>query len=298
MKRILQQGFSIIELMVALVLGAVLLLGVTQVMVSSSLLGNTSKNLLVNQSTAKAVFDALSGVRRAGFRGCQENGLIIPKAYLRDVDALMWSRFDRMLGFAALPYIDPNDNNTIGVVVHYGAVSGDRSDTDKAELPDRDCLNNKLYFHEFIYKNCADKDGDAICVIGSSNIDNIFAEWVDNAGYTNLESGKGVFKDYSVTKIRNARIDRVTFNTLRNMGDKSDDNDYRFSNVDLIAGEVRTFPKDPDSLANQFGASQSITFYITVTTNEPKGAKDSMVSIEKKYSATFAIRNLHDFPYW
>lgn len=156
MRNLIQRGYSLIELMVALLLGSILLLGVMQVMIGSSTLGTTTSNLLANQDTAKSTLDLLGGeVRRAGYNGCikADNGLLDIKNY-PDIDR-----------YALVPVID-SDNN-IGIEFRYGIdknVGGSTGDS----LTNKDCLNKSLYYRNMIYKNCTKDGKDGICVIGNS----------------------------------------------------------------------------------------------------------------------------------
>jgi type IV pilus assembly protein PilW len=70
MKKYLQ-GFSLIELMIAITLGLVLLLGVTQVFLSSKTVYNSQSTMSRVQETGRLAIDFLSkDIRMAGYMGC------------------------------------------------------------------------------------------------------------------------------------------------------------------------------------------------------------------------------------
>lgn len=154
MNSLLQKGFSLIELMIALLLGSILLLGVTQMLVSSSTLGTTSNNLTVNQDRAKTVLDLLgSEVGRAGYKGCEKGGML-------EWNGMNANDEDR---FAFLPL--PGTN--IGINFVYGVDEGVANNdvTAGQELKAKDCFNRKIYFRKMVYQNC-DK---GLCIKGTSN---------------------------------------------------------------------------------------------------------------------------------
>lgn len=157
MKKLALQGYSLIELMIALLLGSILLLGVMQVMIGSSTLGTTTSNLLSNQDTAKSALDLLGGeARRAGYNGCLKaaNGLLDIAGYSDD---------DR---YALMPVKD--SEGRIGIEFRYGIdenVGGVKGDL----LTNKDCLNKPLHFRNMIYQNCVKAGGEqGICVKGKS----------------------------------------------------------------------------------------------------------------------------------
>jgi len=70
MKKFLQ-GFSLVELMIAITLGLVLLLGVTQVFLSSKTVYNSQSTMSRVQETGRLAVDFLArDVRMAGYMGC------------------------------------------------------------------------------------------------------------------------------------------------------------------------------------------------------------------------------------
>lgn len=194
MNHLLQKGFSLIELMIALLLGSILLLGVTQMLVSSSTLGTTSNNLTVNQDRAKTVLDLLgSETGRAGYKGCERGGM------------LEWSGMnanDRdRFSFLPLP-------GNLGISFVYGVDEGvaNNSVTAGQELSAKDCFNRKLYFRKMVYQNC----DEGLCIKGTSNPgttynlvdDNIADVKIDNIVFT-LKNSEGKFSEIKLTDISN-----------------------------------------------------------------------------------------------
>lgn len=161
MNSLLQKGFSIIELMIALLLGSILLLGVTQMLISSSTLGTTSNNLSVNQDKAKTVIDLLgSEIGRAGYQGCT-----------RTVDTrLDISGGDQKRTYPFVPLADP-----LGVMFAYG-VDETTADGIGTTLISRDCFGNTLRYRGMAYQNC----GNNLCIRGYSDITSNTADLIDD----------------------------------------------------------------------------------------------------------------------
>jgi type IV pilus assembly protein PilW len=74
LKRNGQQGVSLVELMVSLVLGLVLVFGVTEIYVNSKSTYNVNEEMSRLQENARFIFDLMvpgeTGIRMAGFTGC------------------------------------------------------------------------------------------------------------------------------------------------------------------------------------------------------------------------------------
>jgi type IV pilus assembly protein PilW len=72
-----QQGMTIVEMMIALVIGAMLIAGITQVFVSSKVSFETQDNISRMQENARFAFYYLTReIRMAGYRGCTRDGKV------------------------------------------------------------------------------------------------------------------------------------------------------------------------------------------------------------------------------
>lgn len=140
MKKQWQQGFSMIELMIALLLGIILLLGITQVMISSSSLGTTTNNLFVNQDKAKTVLDLLGGEsKRAGYIGCGVGGKL-------DLPSATWDK-----KYPLVPLSGLGLRFTYGIDAAFDSSGGEK-------LPNvKNCINGDLNYRAVSYWNCTDK---------------------------------------------------------------------------------------------------------------------------------------------
>ncbi len=98
MKR--QQGLSLIELMVALLISSLLMLGVTEIFSRSLFAGRASTELTYMQESGRLALEIIGqDARRAGFQGCVpsdtvtsfDNGTLPANAVTREVDSLSFT---------------------------------------------------------------------------------------------------------------------------------------------------------------------------------------------------------------
>ncbi|TLP77831.1 prepilin-type N-terminal cleavage/methylation domain-containing protein [Pseudomonas nitroreducens] len=163
-----QRGLSMIELMVALLLSSLLLLGVMQMFSNSSLSDKTSSALTRVQDSGRVVLDLVSmDARRAGYQGCQlpssavtlSNGVKFPR------DAITTT----------------NGVNT-SVTFNYATTT-----TTSVAMPgvNKTCTNQTLYLYSVTYSNCA--NGTSICMNSSTSSGTQTV--VDNATITGISLG-------------------------------------------------------------------------------------------------------------
>lgn len=255
MKRVLQQGFSLIELMIAIVLGCILLLGVMQVLISTSTLGTTSSNLSVNQDTARSVLSLLGGEsQRAGYKGCGPGGMITSE------ESTDWKNTAPILPVFA---------DGFGIRFAYGM---DRSlaGTSGKKLKDgttqiQDCLGKDLYYRGYSYVNCVVGGKSGICINGYST-----------------PSTKLVDNEF----IEGANIDEMVFTVPKDDG--------KFKEISVKSTSSNEFQNLSDTKVQDVLDAKLVTFFITITTTEPRptGATgQSMTTIKRTYSASYPLKN-------
>lgn len=252
MKKLALQGYSLIELMIALLLGSILLLGVMQVMIGSSTLGTTTSNLLANQDTAKSTLDLLGGeARRAGYNGClkADNGLL-------DIAIAGYNDKDR---YALMPVID--SEGRIGIEFRYGIdekVGSNQGDL----LANKDCLNKPLHFRNMIYQNCVKTSGEqGICVKGKSS---------KNAG-----------NDLVDDIIEDVELKQIVFSYF----------DQSFNNYKIITFD-KDHQNVSDDTLKKLQSAEKVTFFVKALGRATGANKKSMTKVERDYSASYKLRNL------
>lgn len=247
-----QKGFSLIELMIALLLGAILLLGVTQVMISSSTLGTTTNNLSVNQDRAKTVLDLLgSETGRAGYNGCGTSGEVAWSTKSGDAD--------RKKSLAVVPLANP-----IGVMFTYG-IDATLAQSDGTKLSSEDCFGRELYYRNMIYQNCGDDNPEDLCLQGRSDATSNDFDLVDD-----LIEGVRIEKIVLTLENATGQFSEVTINS------SSSYNDDNISEVvDMQQAKLITF---------------YITVKTAAGTEDNR--HDALTAIQRTYSATYRLRNL------
>ncbi|MGC4008676.1 MAG: prepilin-type N-terminal cleavage/methylation domain-containing protein [Pseudomonas sp.] len=140
-----QRGFSLIELMVAIVLASLLILGVTQLYSNSAATDRTNSALARVQESGRTVLELIrQDAWRAGFEGCINPLTLIKVGDVTFPDDVVLAKSD-----------------PLGVTLRYAS----RESTSTA-FPQKDCDNSQLYLHDVTYANCSGDQG-GICV--SSN---------------------------------------------------------------------------------------------------------------------------------
>ncbi|MBX9754254.1 MAG: prepilin-type N-terminal cleavage/methylation domain-containing protein [Pseudomonadaceae bacterium] len=131
-----QSGFSLIEIMIALVIGLIMILGVTEIFLTASRSGVTSSDLARVQESGRIALELVSKeVRRAGYKGCvssktglKTGGITYPDQAITgaaDTITVNYARLDAVGGF-----------------------------------PERGCDNQPLAAYQVTFSNC----GDALCI--------------------------------------------------------------------------------------------------------------------------------------
>lgn len=248
-----QNGFSLIELMIALLLGMILLLGVTQVMISSSTLGTTTNNLSVNQDRAKTVLDLLgSEAGRAGYNGCSSGG------------AVSWDSITdstKKYSYAVVPLIKSGD---LGVMFAYG-IDATLAQSQGTKIKSQDCFGRDLYYRNMVYQN----EGDNLRITGRS----------DASATTTYDLVDEVIEDVQLDKIvLTLENDSGQFSEVTISLDSSSDtyDDSQTSDIEkLQAAKLITF---------------YITVKTAAGTEANRN--EAITAVERTYSATYRLRNL------
>lgn len=200
--RIQQRGLSLIELMVALLLSTLLLLGVLQLFSNSSHSNTVSSALTRVQDSGRVVLDMMAeDARRAGYQGC---ALPSATSTLKVNNRPVFP--DQAISRAL--------NNNTQVTFYYASTAT----TGVAITDTKSCTNQNLFLYSVTYSNCA--DGTSICMNSSNSNGN--QTIVDGArindislGYVDAVSGKtvwkhiGAFTDDQAGRNQLASVDRL-----------------------------------------------------------------------------------------
>ncbi|MDF3867491.1 prepilin-type N-terminal cleavage/methylation domain-containing protein [Pseudomonas denitrificans (nom. rej.)] len=137
-----QWGFSLIELMVAIVLASLLILGVTQLYSNSADTNRSNAALAKVQESGRTVLELIrQDSWRAGFEGCVNPLTLIKVGNITFPDDVVLSQ-----------------TNPLGVTLRYAS-----RESTSTSFPERDCDNSQLYLHDITYANCSGNQG-GICV--------------------------------------------------------------------------------------------------------------------------------------
>ncbi|MCP1624817.1 PilW family protein [Pseudomonas nitroreducens] len=163
-----QRGLSMIELMVALLLSTLLLLGVLQMFSNSSASDKTSSALTRVQDSGRVVLDLVSmDARRAGYQGCQ-----LPSSAVTVSNGVQFPR----------DAVTTTNGVSTSVSFNYATTT-----TTSVAMPgvNKTCTNQTLYLYSVTYSNCA--NGTSICMNSSTSGGNQTV--VDNATITGITLG-------------------------------------------------------------------------------------------------------------
>jgi prepilin-type N-terminal cleavage/methylation domain-containing protein len=138
-----QAGFSLVEVMVAMVIGLVMLLGVTQIFLTASRSGVTSSDLSRVQESGRIALELISKeLRRAGYKGCGSSSSALT------TDGITYP--DEAIGAGA---------GAGEITVNYARLDA------AGNFPARDCNNQRLAAHQVRFSNCA----TALCIESSDS---------------------------------------------------------------------------------------------------------------------------------
>lgn len=273
MKKITQYGFSLIELMVAILLGSILLLGVMQVMISSSTLGATTNNLAENQDTAKTVLGLLGGdAQRSGYVGCSATDHTIEWSNT----SAGWAYAEAMVpvssGANAPNKSFTKGTNDFGMRFNYALDEKVVNTADSAMLDSskKSCLGQALYYRSVVYVNCKKDNVEGLCIQSTGKPDkdgNLADEFIPNVSLDKItfvvQATEGNFKEYIIngTGKDSAKTPKTDFSSVG-----------AARQLDLLNAKL-------------------ITFYITVKTASTGGSTEAIESVERQYSASYALKN-------
>lgn len=196
-----QHGLSMIELMVALLLSTILLLGVLQMFNNSSATDKTSSALTRVQDSGRVVLDLVSmDARRAGYQGCQ-----LPSSIVTVSNGVKFPR----------DAVTTTNGVNTSVSFNYATTN-----TTSVAMPgaNKSCTNQTLYLYSVTYSNCA--NGTSICMNSSSSSGTQTV--VDNATITGItlgfqSAGKVVWKSAgSISAAEAQSADRVQLSITAN----------------------------------------------------------------------------------
>ncbi|MFS2123215.1 PilW family protein [Pseudomonas sp. Pseusp97] len=145
-----QRGLSMIELMVALLLSSLLLLGVLQMFSNSSASDKTSSALTRVQDSGRVVLDLLAmDARRAGYQGCQ-----LPSSVVNVSNGVKFPR----------DAVTTSNGVNTSVTFNYASTTAT-----SVAMPgtNKTCTNQTLYLYSVTYSNCA--NGTSICMNSSTS---------------------------------------------------------------------------------------------------------------------------------
>lgn len=123
-----QQGFSLIELMIALIIGLVLTGGAIQIFISSKATYRLESALARMQETGRYIVDAMAkDIRMAGYTGCSSRGNITPTVMANNPPPVDTSPSNAITGFS-------NNGNTWQPVLPVGLAGFVNTGTDVITL--------------------------------------------------------------------------------------------------------------------------------------------------------------------
>lgn len=129
-----QRGFSLVELMVAILLGSILILGVTQLYSNSAATDRTSSALARVQESGRTVLELIrQDAWRAGFEGCVNPLTTIKVNQISFPDDVVLAQ-----------------TQPLGVTLRYAS-----RETTATTFPENDCDSSQLYLHDVTYANCS-----------------------------------------------------------------------------------------------------------------------------------------------
>jgi type IV pilus assembly protein PilW len=159
-----QQGFSLVELMVAIVLASLLILGVTQLYSNSAATDRTNSALARVQESGRTVLELIrQDAWRAGFEGCVNPLTLIKVGNITFPDDTVIAR-----------------SNPLGVTLRYAS-----RESTATSFPQKDCDNTQLYLHDVTYANCPANQG-GICVTSNGGTS---AQLTDNVTISAIRYG-------------------------------------------------------------------------------------------------------------
>jgi prepilin-type N-terminal cleavage/methylation domain-containing protein len=131
-----QAGFSLVEIMVALVIGIMMLLGVSEIFLTGSRSGVTSSDLARVQESGRIALELISKeVRRAGYKGCVNSATELVTGGITYPDQA----------------ITGDANN---ITINYARLDA------TGGFPEVDCNNQPLAAYQVTFSNC----GSALCI--------------------------------------------------------------------------------------------------------------------------------------
>jgi prepilin-type N-terminal cleavage/methylation domain-containing protein len=131
-----QAGFSLVEIMVALVIGIMMLLGVTEIFLTGSRSGVTSSDLARVQESGRIALELVSKeVRRAGYKGCVNSATELVTGGITYPDQAITGGADN-------------------ITVNYARLDA------AGGFPEVDCNNQPLEAYRVTFRNC----GSALCI--------------------------------------------------------------------------------------------------------------------------------------
>ena len=131
-----QAGFSLVEIMVALVIGIILILGVTEIFLTGSQSGVTSSDLARVQESGRIALELVSKeVRRAGYKGCVNSATELKTGGITYPDQAITGGADN-------------------ITINYARLDA------AGGFPETDCNNQPLAAYQVTFRNCA----SALCI--------------------------------------------------------------------------------------------------------------------------------------
>lgn len=131
-----QAGFSLVEIMVALVIGIMMLLGISEIFVTASRSGVTGSDLARVQESGRIALELVSKeVRRAGYKGCVSSKTELTADGITYPDEAITGGADT-------------------ITVNYARINA------AGGFPERDCANQPLAAYQVTFSQC----GSALCI--------------------------------------------------------------------------------------------------------------------------------------
>ena len=126
-----QQGLSLIEVMIALLIGIILLSGAVSIFISNNAAANLGSQLSRMQDNGRLLIDVLSrDIRMAGYSGCTSRGNVTPNAIALSPPLLPFNNDSSVQGYNAVggswaPALSPNIRTVLQSLSHQVHVGTD-----------------------------------------------------------------------------------------------------------------------------------------------------------------------------
>ncbi len=199
-----QSGLSLIELMVAILITSILVLGVTSLFTDTSDAGRTNTALARVQESGRLALELIgSDARRAGYAGCINMASTQPTPMEMEIDTGS--------GIITLP-LDALSFSATQLTFRYGAAKVAGSGAPELPATGTTCPGDTLELRVVTYANCAQGGIERICLNGQPMLDNAKIDAIDlglvsaSGSGTEWKSASAAFSEDELKRISLLRV--------------------------------------------------------------------------------------------